>query len=164
MSGTWRWSSKSSAGVPQAVFPYRALCIVVMVAGCYHHHIVFLPLNYNHMPIISKSFSSALTALLCFRRNRMSGECLQLTGLWAPLRRRVWNWSFICLYSPVPHTVWSLHAACISWYRSLPSPQSSNLDILPSFLSHVVYIEQVTKSRLICLLNISWTYPPLFLC
>ena len=51
----------------------------------------FFPLNYNHMLIISKYFSLALTLLLCFRLNHMSSEYLQLTVPWAPQRQHVYN-------------------------------------------------------------------------
>lgn len=77
-----------------SLFPYRALCIVVVCAGCYHH-IVFLFLKYNHMLLISQSFSLALSALLCF----MKSNIWWMSPADSPVglqRQCAQNWSFIC--------------------------------------------------------------------
>lgn len=71
-----------------------------MFAECYHHHTVarllavvlfFFFFIHNHMLIISKPFSLALTALVYFKRNQTSGECLQLTIPQALQRQRAPN-------------------------------------------------------------------------
>lgn len=118
------------------------------------------------MLIISKSFFLTLTVLLCFRHNQTSGECLQLTITLTQLlqRQHVQNWSLLCFCSvprPAPacllHVVVSYLLSQSTW--SLKHKLGGHSSFLP--FPHCLH-SWVTKSRLICLLNISWIHPSTF--
>lgn len=126
------------------MFPCRAFCIV-MVPGCFHR-CIFFPLNYNHILIISKHFSLALTLLLSFRLNHMSSECLQLTlmGTSKTTCLQLIFYPFL-----LPHLTHGLTPSCRSCriYGITVYP-------VPEAETRVFVISS-------CLLNISF---PLFLC